>query len=168
MVVTPDEFNEVVEERCKIAGVNFSGFKKWIRNTADTEYACEYKPVSIDGKLRKCWCLSKLKQEVIDSIVSQAEVEDEVEQVSFVKPKSLTNEELIEKSATKPKIVEALEHEDPEIKNAVWAILKKENTDPNSLSRVQIQAYIDDARQNRLKKAREESKGCDFYENIAH
>lgn len=179
MVVPPDEFNEVVEERCKIASVNFSGFKKWIRNTTDTEYACEYKPVSIDGKLRKCWCLSKLKQEVVDSITAQVDnVDDTASSVdepvcSFIdnatnKKSSLTNDELIERCTTKSKIVEALEHEDPDIKNAVWEVLKKENTDPNSLTRVQIQAYIDDARQNRLKKARVESKGCDFYENIAH
>lgn len=179
MVVQPDEFNDVVEERCRITGVNFSGFKKWIRNTTDTEYACEYKPVSIDGKLRKCWCLSKLKQVVIDSITAQVDSVDEHvssvdEQVcSFIdnatnKKSSLTNDELIERCTTKSKIVEALEHEDPDIKNAVWEVFKKENTDPNSLTRVQIQAYIDDARQNRLKKARVESKGCDFYENIAH
>lgn len=165
MVVPPDEFNEVVEERCKIAGVNFSGFKKWIRNTADTEYECEYKPVSVDGKLRKCWCLSKLKQEVIDNITAQAAIEDEV---SFVKPKPLTDEAMIEKSATTSKIVDALEREDPEIKNAVWEVLKKENTDPISLTRVQLQFYIEDARKNRLQKVRDESKGSDFYENIAN
>lgn len=165
IVVPPDEFNEVVEERCKIAGVNFSGFKKWIRNTADTEYECEYKPVSVDGKLRKCWCLSKLKQEVIDNITAQAAIEDEV---SFVKPKPLTDEAMIEKSATTSKIVDALEREDPEIKNAVWEVLKKENTDPNSLTRVQLQFYIEDARKNRLQKVRDESKGSDFYENIAN
>ena len=168
IVVPPDEFNDVVEERCKIAGVNFSGFKKWIRNTADTEYECEYKPVSVDGKLRKCWCLSKLKQEVIDNIIAQAEVEDEQENISYAKQKQLTDAEVIEKSATTSKIVDALEREDPEIKNAVWEVLKKENTDPNSLTRVQLQFYIEDARKNRLQKVRDESKGSDFYENIAN
>lgn len=168
IVVPPDEFNDVVEERCKIAGVNFSGFKKWIRNTADTEYECEYKPVSVDGKLRKCWCLSKLKQEVIDNIIAQAEVEDEQENISYAKQKQLTDAEVIEKSATTSKIVDALEREDPEIKNAVWEVLKKENTDPISLTRVQLQFYIEDARKNRLQKVRDESKGSDFYENIAN
>lgn len=168
IVVPPDEFNDVVEERCKIAGVNFSGFKKWIRNTADTEYECEYKPVSVDGKLRKCWCLSKLKQEVIDNIIAQAEEEDEQENISYATQKQLTDAEVIEKSATTSKIVDALEREDPEIKNAVWEVLKKENTDPNSLTRVQLQFYIEDARKNRLQKVRDESKGSDFYENIAN
>lgn len=168
MVVPPEEFNEVVEERCKIAGVNVSGFKKWIRNTTDTEYICEYKPVKTNsGKLRKCWCLSKLKQEVIDNILAQADSADNTHSFVNNTQQRLNDAEIIERSsATKSKIVEALEHEDPDIKNAVWEVLKKENTDPNSLTRVQIQAYIDDARQNRLKKARVESKGCDFYEHI--
>ena len=168
MVVQPDEFNDVVEERCKIAGVNFSGFKKWIRNTPDTEYTSEYKPVKVNNDLRKCWCLSKLKQEVIDNIIAQAEVEDEQENISYAKQKQLTDAEVIENSATTSKIVDALELEDPEIKNAVWEVLKKENTDTNSLTRVQLQFYIEDARQNRLQKVRDESKGSDFYENIAH
>lgn len=173
MVVPPDEFNEVVEERCKIAGVNLSGFKKWIRNTSDTEYACEYKPVSINGKLRKCWCLSKLKQDVVDTLIAQAVDTDYTkscvdEPVCSCVDVTLTDAEMIERSATKSKIVEALEHEDQEIKNAVWDMLKKDNTDPSSLTRVQIQMYIDTARQTRLKKVRDESKGCDFYENIAH
>ena len=171
MVVPREEFNDVVEERCKIAGVNFSGFKKWILNTSDTEYTCEYKTVHRDNKYEKCWCLSQLKQDVIDNIIAQADKAEDVPgvnvSVSIVKKTPLTDEEIIDKSATKSKIFEALEHEDPEIKNAVWAMLKKENTDPNSLSRVQIQAYIDDAHEKRLKKVKAESCEDDFISHLA-
>ena len=170
MVVPREEFNDVVEERCKIAGVNFSGFKKWILNTSDTEYTCEYKTVHRDNKYEKCWCLSQLKQDVIDNIIAQADKAEDVPgvnvSVSIVKKTPLTDEEIIDKSATKSKIFEALEHEDPEIKNAVWAMLKKENTDPNSLSRVQIQAYIDDAHEKRLKKVKAESCEDDFISHL--
>ena len=124
--------------------------------------------MKVNNDLRKCWCLSKLKQEVIDNIIAQAEVEDEQENISYATQKQLTDAEVIENSATTSKIVDALEREDPEIKNAVWEVLKKENTDTNSLTRVQLQFYIEDARQNRLQKVRDESKGSDFYENIAH
>ena len=170
MVVPREEFNDVVEERCKIAGVNFSGFKKWILNTSDTEYTCEYKTVHRDNKYEKCWCLSQLKQDVIDNIIAQADKAEDTPgvnvSVSIVKKTPLTDEEIIDKSATKSKIFEALEHEDTEIKNAVWAMLKKENTDPNSLSRVQIQAYIDDAHEKRLKKVKAESCDDDFISHL--
>lgn len=117
-------------------------------------------------------CHSKTRKNFIESLkhydsslINETKKEVVEDEPKFVK---LSNEDMIEKSTTKSKIVDALENEDVEIKTAVWDKLKKDNIDPNSLTRVQIQEYINDARTERLTKVRTESKGSDFYENISH
>lgn len=152
MVVPPDEFNDVVEERCKIASVNFSGFKKWIRNTTDTEYECEYKPVSVDGKLRKCWCLSKLKQDVIDGIVAQSDKADDADTPIPSKTRTTAKFELAdEQQPTNKALTALLSVDDIRVRNAVWNVWKSTNTNPDTLTAVQIQEYIEDAK-NKIAK----------------
>lgn len=77
LIVHVDQFNAIAEHLCKKYEINVAGFRKWIRETEDTEVECKYAPVRVNGDIRKCWQLAKLKQDVIDKLNASADELDD-------------------------------------------------------------------------------------------
>lgn len=179
MVVQPNEFNEVVEERCKIAGVNFSGFKKWIRNTSDTDYACEYKPVNIDGKICKCWCLSRLKQEVIDGIVAQSDIVNDAATSFPIKTHANTKSELLDEPAPSIEsiitaqfdnkaLADIVKNESVAVKNRVFALVKSAGKDLTTVTTEELVKFVNAAKADIAKLNAEVESKDDFYSHLKY
>ena len=84
----------------------------------------------------------------------------------MIKKTPLTDEEIAEKCKPVSKTIDLLSGETTEIKTAVWDMWKKDKIDPNTLSRVQIQDYVDEAKRKLYVEPLKNEKSDDYYSHL--
>lgn len=166
MILDANEFNSRFEEPCKKAGINFAGFKKWIRNTTDTKYPCEYKAVRLMSNLiRKCWCLSELKQEVVDTIKSQAVDNDYLKLHAQDKQiESVFAEAQFDNKA----LADIVKNESVEVKNSVFKAVKDAGRDLTTVTADELATFVNAAKSALAKLNAEVESKDDFYSHLTY
>lgn len=174
IVVPTDVFNELSARYCEDAGVNLAGFRKWIRSTNSTEIASECKPTRLNDVVCKCWHLSKLTSSTLSEIESQIDdlsATDNIASQSAIPVKTRTSAKFELSDEQQPHnnvLTSILSVEDIRIRNAVWTKLKSTNTNPDTLTAVQIREYINAAKADLADLTAEVESKDDFYSHLKY
>lgn len=184
VVVHANIFNEVSTRICEEAGVNVSGFKKWIRNTCSTDSVSEYLPTRFDGIVNKCWHLSKLKESALNSVISQIDVlqDDDTSKSEntpvLSKQRTIANFELTDEPA--PSIMcistaefdneafDILKNESVAVKNRVFTAVKSAGKDLKTLTAEELVKFVNDAKADLADLTAKVNSKDDFYSHLIY